>query len=145
MQWGLLVLEPKLTLYCLADRKPQVSWLAAHHLGNFLLAIHFKLLPLYGRDPGTFHEGYDIFLLQRWASPFSWFHELFKCQSDSHGRNWSYTHWKVQRSKIFSLMKWFNSVQSLSHVWLFVTPWTAARPGFPVHHQLQELTQTHVH
>ena len=31
------------------------------------------------------------------------------------------------------------SVQSLSHVWLFATP------GLPVHHQLTEFTQTHVH
>ena len=35
-----------------------------------------------------------------------------------------------------------SSVQSLSCVQLFVTPWT---PGFPVHHQLPELAQTHVH
>ena len=39
----------------------------------------------------------------------------------------------------------FSSVQSLSCVRLFVTPWTAARQGLPVHHQLPELTQTHVH
>ena len=38
-----------------------------------------------------------------------------------------------------------SSVQSLSHVRLFVTPWTAARQTFPVHHQLPELTQTQVH
>ena len=36
----------------------------------------------------------------------------------------------------------FSSVQSLSHVWLFVIPWTT---GLPVHHQLLEFTQTHVH
>ena len=37
---------------------------------------------------------------------------------------------------------WF---QLLSHVQLFVTPWIAARQaGFPVHHQLLKLTQTHV-
>ena len=30
-------------------------------------------------------------------------------------------------------------VQSLSCVQLFATPWTAAHPGFPVHHQLLEL------
>ena len=42
------------------------------------------------------------------------------------------------------LMK-ISSVQSLSCVWLFATPWTAPRPGFPVHHELLELTQTHVH
>ena len=38
-----------------------------------------------------------------------------------------------------------SSVQSLSRVELFVTPWIAARPCLPVHHQLQESTQTHLH
>ena len=37
---------------------------------------------------------------------------------------------------------------SLSHVWLFVTPLShrlpCPSPGFPVHHQLQKLAQTHV-
>ena len=36
----------------------------------------------------------------------------------------------------------FSSVQSFSHVRLFATPWTAT---LPVHHQLPEFTQTHVH
>ena len=44
-----------------------------------------------------------------------------------------------------SLAIQFSSVQSLNRVQLFVTPWTAARPGFPVHHQLLEIAQTHVH
>ena len=35
-----------------------------------------------------------------------------------------------------------HSVQWLSHVRLFATPWTAA---LPVHHQLPEFTQTYVH
>ena len=38
----------------------------------------------------------------------------------------------------------FSSVQSLSRVWLFVTPWIAACQA-SVHHQLPELAQTHVH
>ena len=38
-----------------------------------------------------------------------------------------------------------SSVQSLSHVHLFVTQRTAPPPGFPVHYQLPELAQTHVH
>ena len=38
----------------------------------------------------------------------------------------------------------YSSVQLLSCVQLSVTPW-AAVPGCPVHHQLPELTQTHVH
>ena len=39
----------------------------------------------------------------------------------------------------------FNSVQSLSLVQLFATPMDYSKPGFPVRHQLPELTQTHVH
>ena len=39
----------------------------------------------------------------------------------------------------------FSSVQLLSHVRLFVTPWTTACQASPVHHQLSELVQTHVH
>ena len=38
----------------------------------------------------------------------------------------------------------FSSVQSLSCVRLFETPWIAARQA-SVHHQLPEFTQTHVH
>ena len=39
----------------------------------------------------------------------------------------------------------FSSVQFFSCVQLFAMPWTSVRPGFPVHHKLPELTQTHVH
>ena len=38
-----------------------------------------------------------------------------------------------------------SSVQPLSRVRLFATPWTAARQVSPVHHRLPEFTQTHVH
>ena len=44
---------------------------------------------------------------------------------------------------IFSSM--FSWAQSLSCVRLFVTPWNCSTPGLPVHHQLPEFTQTHVH
>ena len=39
----------------------------------------------------------------------------------------------------------FNSVQLLSHVWLFANSMKHSTPGLPVHHQLPESTQTHVH
>ena len=40
----------------------------------------------------------------------------------------------------------FSSVQWLSRVWLFATPWIArSTPGLPVHHHLPEFTQTHIH
>ena len=38
----------------------------------------------------------------------------------------------------------FSSVQSLSRVWL-CHPMNRSMPGLPVHHQLLESTQTHVH
>ena len=37
----------------------------------------------------------------------------------------------------------FSSVQSFSHVWL--DPMNCSTAGLPVHHQLLEFTQTHVH
>ena len=39
----------------------------------------------------------------------------------------------------------FSLVQSLSRIRLFVTPMDCSTPGLPVHHQLLELAQTHVH
>ena len=39
----------------------------------------------------------------------------------------------------------FSSVQSLSRVRLFCDPVNRSTPGLPVHHQLPEFTQTHVH
>ena len=39
----------------------------------------------------------------------------------------------------------FNSVQSLSRVWLFATIMNPSMPGLPVHHHPPEFTQTHIH
>ena len=44
------------------------------------------------------------------------------------------------RARIYN-QAWFSSVQSLSHVQL-CNPMDCSVPGFPVHHQLQELAQT---
>ena len=53
----------------------------------------------------------------------------------------------VWASSVFSQL--FNSLSSVqfSHsvVSNFCNPMYYSTPGFPVHHQLQELTQTHVH
>ena len=57
-------------------------------------------------------------------------------------------------SSVFWLQSWWcksthmisgiSSVQSLSRVWL-CDPTNRSTPGLPVHHQLPEFTQTHVH
>ena len=61
---------------------------------------------------------------------------------------------KTQRSQInisflststhFNVDKTFSSVQLLTHVH-FCDPMDCSTPGLPVHHQLPEFTQTHVH
>ena len=49
---------------------------------------------------------------------------------------------KKQKSDILARM--FSSVQLLSHVPLS-SPMNRSTPGLPLHHQLLEFTQTHVH
>ena len=41
--------------------------------------------------------------------------------------------------------KSFSSVQSLSRIGTLCDPMDSSTPGLPVHHQLLEFTQTHVH
>ena len=53
---------------------------------------------------------------------------------------WILYHLSHQGSPLLTI----SSVQLLSPVWLFVTPWTAAHQA-SIHHQLLELAQTHVH
>ena len=57
--------------------------------------------------------------------------------------------WKYTKSVL--TLEWFykfktvlSSVQLLSRVQLFAIPWISTA-GLPVHHQLPEFTQTHVH
>ena len=45
----------------------------------------------------------------------------------------------------FKILPHLSSVQSLSRVWLFVTPWIVTRQASLLHHQLPEFTQTQVH
>ena len=51
----------------------------------------------------------------------------------------------AEGSSPWDIMVQFGSVQSLSRVWLFVTPMDYSTPGFPVLHYLLQFTQIHVH
>ena len=53
--------------------------------------------------------------------------------------------WYSHLFKNFPVCCSVSSVQSPRLVQLFVTPTDCSMPGFPVHHQLPELTKTHVH
>ena len=46
---------------------------------------------------------------------------------------------------IYATLLGISSVQSLIRVRLFATPMDCSTPGHPLHHQLREFTQTHVH
>ena len=70
--------------------------------------------------------------------------KVYLCSRHSHDqgpikRGWPYN--LISKEDNFE----FSSIQSLSHVWLFATPWKCSTPGLLVHHQLLESTQTHVH
>ena len=47
---------------------------------------------------------------------------------------WALMEWVEFSHPEHTGMTQFNSVQLLSHVQLFATPWTAARQAFPIHH-----------
>ena len=50
----------------------------------------------------------------------------------------------TKNCKHIFLLPFFSSAQSLSHMWL-CNPMDCSMPGFPVHHQLLQPAQTHVH
>ena len=57
---------------------------------------------------------------------------------------WYFIFFIQKRVSTYHCPQCFSSVQSLSHVWL-CNPIDCSTPGLPVHHQLPQLTQTHVH
>ena len=73
----------------------------------------------------------------------------YSCLGNPHGRRSlvSYTVHGVTKSQT-RLKDWAQTiislVQSLSPIWLW-NPMDCRMPGLPVHHQLPEFTQTHVH
>ena len=85
---------------------------------------------------------------------------FLKIKSDDNSSNISRTEWNAyfdwhfeasqcyQESKIASLqnrISRFSSVQFSCSVVYSLRPHESHTPGLPVHHQLQEFTQTHVH
>ena len=58
--------------------------------------------------------------------------------------SWSVSGTGSSSKYTYHCLKAFSSVQLLSCVWL-CDPMDCSMPGLPVHHQLLEFTQTHVH
>ena len=92
------------------------------------------LIPGWERYPGVGNGN----MLQYSCQKKSWTEEpdglqSIGLQSPTQLSDWTYT--RIKR---------FQSVQSLHHVRL-CDPMDCSTPGFPVHHQLPDLAQTHVH
>ena len=88
-----------------------------------------------------------IFSVQFWGTPVSQrtLVNNYVLRKQSIQFSLTFTSMLVICQTLSRFYRLFNSVQSLSRVRIFATPWTSALPCFPVHHELPELTQTHVH
>ena len=77
--------------------------------------------------------------------PFIWLH-IFHCNINIH--HIFFIHSSVKRHRLFSCLGYCKSVQLSSVAQSYLTlcdPMNRSTPGLPVHHQLLESTQTHVH
>ena len=80
--------------------------------------------------------------MNEWLTEHKLFEQIYfylqreKCNIIHHKQNME------NRTLVFSAS--YTSFWSFSHVWL-CDPMDCSRPCFPVHHQLPELAQTHVH
>ena len=71
--------------------------------------------------------------------------KILKCKSEQMGYfvDFPLTPWDKFSAPL--VLSPISSLQSLNYVRLFETPMDCSTPGLPVHHQLLEFTQTHVH
>ena len=71
-------------------------------------------------------------------------HHQYQCRTSQITKQMCSCDLILNLTEPFDVTHRFSSVQSLSHI-LLCDPVDHSTPGFPVHHQLPELTQTHVH
>ena len=102
------------------------------------------LIPRLGRSPGGRH---DNTLQYSWLEPSmdrgAWWATVHRVT-----KNWTWLKWLSTHSTISFRSLQFSSVQFSSVAQSCPTlcgPMNCSTPGLPVHHQLPESTQTHVH
>ena len=115
------------------------------------LSYSMAFLPRQGIEPvSPALAGRFLSLSYQW-SPMASFLKEQKMVSNFRVQKYDRFHEQIKRSfwGIFSntriILVQFSSVQSLSHVQLLCDPMNHSTPDLPVHHQLLEFTQTHVH
>ena len=87
-----------------------------------------------------------VLIIGSWASRLQlWESQIWGQVQDGNIKR-SLTHFVPETHSSYRyIQNQFSSVQSLSRVRLFETPWSTAHPDLPVCHQLPESTKTHVH
>ena len=121
----------------MADPRPCILLIvASHHL-------HLVLCHVPVKEPPKILTGLSSHVILNFACV-----HLKQCQFNSCGRRKLYylslVTVQYKLGQIYASIAAFSSVQSLSHVRLCNTM-DYSTPGLPVHHQLPEFTQTHVH
>ena len=110
------------------------------------------IFPTQGLNPGLRHCRWILYCLSHQGSPWTleWVVYSFS-RGSSWPRDWIrvswiaggfFTSW-VTREALFSLQVQFSSVAQSCPT--LCDPMNRSTPGLPVHHQLPEFTQTHVH
>ena len=129
MEYYLTVKRMKKCSASLIIRQIQIKTTMRYHLTLVRMAIINKCCRRRGQKWTLLHYEWECKLIQPlWRTVWSFLKKL-----------------KIELHYVPTIpLLGISSVQSLSHVRLFATPWIAA-PGLPVHHQLLEFTQTHFH
>ena len=110
------------------------------------------IFPTQGLNPGLWHCRWILYCLSHQGSPWTleWVAYSFS-RGSSWPRDWTrvswiaggfFTSWAT-REALFSLQVQFSSVAQSCPT--LCDPMNDSTPGLPVHHQLPEFTQTHVH
>ena len=143
---GLSILQKSSEIHCYvySSRRSQgvvLSWTIVSWL--LLLSFHIPALPWLTHVWICF---FDQSLAWTWGM---YVRRLVLWVGTRWCRHWSSR--ECTKSERITILKWgskrkgVSSVQSLSSVRLFETPLDCSTPSLPVHHQLPEFTQTHVH
>ena len=90
------------------------------------------IFPTQGSNPGLPHCRQILYQLSHKGSPFTCYHNV--------------THQAPLSMEFFRQEYWSGSVSSVAQsCQTLCDPMDCSMPGFPIHHQLPELAQTHVH
>ena len=110
------------------------------------ITFHAPLLHVHDTDSCTWFH----LLFTKSLSDFCFITPTIQTRKSSIEKKFAWSHlafWKLIGINILNHYVYylFSSVQSLSCVRLFANPMNCNSPGLPVHNQLPEFTQTHVH